>query len=177
MTIDETIDLLTVAAAYDLRKVGETDAIAWHAAVGDLDFGDCRAAVVGHYQETRDRLMPADVRRRVKAMRRDRLERHPIPAPAPELTDRPSVYREALKGNLKRTADGFSISRAIGELPSATPPSVAEVRRALGPVIPPPERHLPPEEIARRQVAEARAARGASVIPGTVISDEGEPAA
>ena len=40
MTIEETVDLLTVAAAYDRRTVGEGDAIAWHAAIGHLPLDD-----------------------------------------------------------------------------------------------------------------------------------------
>ena len=48
MTPDETIDLLSVAAAFDRRTTGESDVMAWHATIGDLDFADSRAAVIGH---------------------------------------------------------------------------------------------------------------------------------
>ena len=162
MTPDETIDLLCVAAAFDRRTTGESDVIAWHAAVGDLDFTDSRAAVIAHYQESRDWVMPADVRTRVRAMRRDRLAREIVPAPSAELTDEPGRYKAALQAGIRRIADGFSVRRAIGRPPAEIPPPVAEVRKALGPALPPPERVLPPQEIARRQVAESRAARGAA---------------
>ena len=49
MTPDETVDLLTVAAAFDQRTVGEGDAMAWYAVVGDLDFAEAKQAVIGHY--------------------------------------------------------------------------------------------------------------------------------
>lgn len=174
MSPEETIDLLTVAAAFDQRTVGEGDAMAWYAVVGDLDFDDARQAVVGHYTDSTDRIMPAHVRTRVKAARRDRLAREIVPAPPAELTDDPGKYREALRGDVKRIADGFSVQKAIGKLPGEAPPPIAEVRKALGPAIAPAERLLPPEEIARRQAAESRAAR---VIRGTVEPNEGEPAA
>ena len=179
MTPEETVDLLTVAAAFDPRTVGEGDAMAWHAVVGDLDFTDAKHAVIGHYTDTTDRIMPAHVRIRVRAMRRDRLAREVAPAPPPELTDTPGRYQAALQADVRRIADGFSVQKAIGRLPSETPPPLAEVRKAIGSaVIAPPERLLAPEEIARRQAAESRAARGAPVImPGEVLPDEGEPAA
>jgi hypothetical protein len=148
--------------------------------LGDLPYPDARSAVAAHYgSESTERIMPGHIRTRVKAMRRDRLERSPVAAPPSELADDPGRYREALKGEIGRIANGFSAMRAVGELPAATPPRVAEVRKALGPAIPLPERMLPPEEIARRQAAASRAARGAPVIAGTVepSEDEGEPAA
>jgi hypothetical protein len=106
MTLDETVDLLTVAAAYDLRKLGESDSIAWHAAIGDLGFRDARAAVVAHYQETTERIMPAHVRLRVKEVRRIRLEDTEIPPPPAELLDNPVAYRAALRAATTAIADG-----------------------------------------------------------------------
>lgn len=66
MTLDETIDLLATCAAYDRRTIGKTDAVAWHAVVGDLPFDDAQKAVFAHYSESREWIMPADVRTRVK---------------------------------------------------------------------------------------------------------------
>lgn len=174
MSPDETIDLLTVAAAFDQRTVGEGDAMAWYAVVGDLDFADAKQAVIGHYTDTTERIMPAHVRTRVRAIRKDRLAREIVPAPPPELTDEPGRYQALIQANVKRIADGFSVRPAIDRGPREIPAPVAEVRKALGPAIPPAERNLPPEEIARRQAAESRAARGARI---TAEPDEGEPAA
>lgn len=174
MTSDEVWDLLELIASIDRRKVGLTDRQTWEGLVGDLPAADAQAAVVAHYRESREWIMPADVRTRVRATRRERLSREILPAPPHELTDEPGRYRAVIQAGLKRIADGFSIRRAIEPGPTALPLPVAEVRKALGPAIPPAERHLPPEEIARRQVAESRAAR---VIRATVEPDEGEPAA
>jgi hypothetical protein len=119
MTHDEVIDLLTTAAAYDRRKVGEADVIAWHAAVGDLDYPDAQTAVVGHYTETTDWLMPAHVRVRVKAIRARRLERAVLDAPAPEGGTRD--YREQLQREIRRIADGKRLPRAIAAGGGAEP--------------------------------------------------------
>jgi len=174
MTSDEVWDLLELISIIDRRKVGLTDRQVWEGLIGDLSAADAQAAVIAHYRESREWIMPADVRIRVKAARRDRLSREVIPAPPAELTGEPGKYQQELKARVREIADGLSVQKAIGQLPGETPPPVAEVRKALGPAIPPAERLLPPEEIARRQAAESRAARGASV---NVEPEEGEPAA
>ena len=106
MTLEETIDLLTVAAAYDKRTAGKSEAIAWHAAVGDLGFEDARAAVVGHYTDTTEWLMPAHVRRRVRDIRDRRLEATEIPEPPRELAGNPPAWRAAIHAARVAIADG-----------------------------------------------------------------------
>lgn len=113
MTHDEVIDLLSTAAAYDRRKVGKADVIAWHAAVKDLDYLDAQDAVVGHYSENTDWLMPAHVRRRVKAIREARLARQILPAPDAELADEPGPYLEAIQDAVKQLARGFALPKQI----------------------------------------------------------------
>ena len=88
MTLDETIDLLATCAAYDRRTIGKTDAVAWHAVVCDLPFADAQQAVFAHYSESREWIMPADVRQRVKRKQRDLADRGRIR----ELLD-PAAYR------------------------------------------------------------------------------------
>ncbi len=73
MTPQETALLLAKAVAYDSRTVGRADIAAWQEALGDLDFHDAMAAVVLHFQDSTDRLMPAHIRRCVKTMREERL--------------------------------------------------------------------------------------------------------
>jgi len=106
MTIEETIDLLTAAAAFDRRTVGKADAVAWHAAIGDLGLDDCRTAVIGHYTDGTDWLMPAHVRQRVQRIRNRRLDRASIPAPPPELVDDWPAYQAALHAARVAAADG-----------------------------------------------------------------------
>jgi hypothetical protein len=66
MTPEQVGDLLALAAAFDDREVGDAQVLAWLTVIGDLEFADARAAVVGHYAENTRRIMPADVRQRVK---------------------------------------------------------------------------------------------------------------
>jgi hypothetical protein len=106
MTIEETFDLLTVAAAYDRRTVGQGDAVAWHAVVGSYGFDDCRAAVIAHYTESTDWLMPAHVRNRVKAIRDRRIQDAEIPPPPRETLDDPAAYSAALHAARVAAADG-----------------------------------------------------------------------
>ena len=73
MKPSQTAELLARIASFDRRTIGETDVAAWHAAIGDLDFDDCVAAVVGYYQDSREWLMPSDVRQRAKAIRKERM--------------------------------------------------------------------------------------------------------
>ena len=61
MTPADIARLLAACAAYDRRTVGEMDIIAWHKAIGALDYAD-----------SRDWIMPADVAAGVRAIRNDR---------------------------------------------------------------------------------------------------------
>jgi hypothetical protein len=66
MTPEETGQLLGTCAAYDRRTVGEADVIAWFRVLGDLPYTGCEAAVIAHYTDSSDWIMPADIRRRVR---------------------------------------------------------------------------------------------------------------
>ena len=166
MTSDEVWDLLELIASIDRRKVGLTDRQTWQGLVGDLSSADAQAAVVAHFRESREWIMPADVRTRVKAMRADRLSREIVPAPPAELADDPGRFRAELKNELRNIADGFSIPKAIaGPVREDDPPGEWTEARAQ---FPPP---LTPQEIALQQAAESRAAREAAE------RGEGEPAA
>lgn len=67
MTPAEVAKVLVKASAYDLRTVGETDVIAWHEALADIDFAEALIAVTVHFKDSTDRLMPAHIRRIVTA--------------------------------------------------------------------------------------------------------------
>jgi hypothetical protein len=116
VSTDEVIDLLTLMASYDRRKVGEADVAAWYAAVSDLPFGDGRDAVIAHYRESTDWIMPAHVRQRVAAVRSERLRaagnlEELIPE---ELADRPVEYAARLKEVTEAVRDGEPAPKAIG---------------------------------------------------------------
>lgn len=159
MTSDEVWDLLELIASVDRRKVGLTDRQVWQGLVGDLSAADAQAAVAAHYRESREWIMPADVRTRVKAMRRERLAREIVPAPPPEDADNPVRFRETLKADLRAIGDGLAIPRAIAGpvREDDPPPTWAEARAAL-----PAPPALTPQEKAAQQAAESRAAREAA---------------
>lgn len=114
MTKAEVARILAVAAAFDQRTTGEEDDIAWLAAIGDLNFTDAREAVIAHYRESRERIMPADIRHGVKAIRKARIEAAP-PVEIPEhLADRPLEAREWKQRTLHAIADGEDPQLAIG---------------------------------------------------------------
>lgn len=143
LTRDQVIDLLTCAAAYDKRTIGEADIAAWTLAIGDLPFGDAQAAIISHYSEGTDWLMPAHVRQRVKLARELNIARHPIPPPPAHLADTPPAYRDELQNNVSRLADGMQVPKrpALG---SGAPPS-AEYNQVRG-------IHRDPIRVASKQV-------------------------
>jgi hypothetical protein len=168
MTTEEAGAVLAACASFDRRKTGPLDVIAWYRAIGDLDFIDCERAVIAHYGETTDWIMPGHIRTRVKAKRRERIERGILAAPSAALTDNPANYRATLKADLHRLADGLSEPLAIGGpvREDGPPPTWAEARAKMGAAIDPEPGPLGPQEIARRQAAESRAARGAQHVAG-----------
>lgn len=78
MDKSQVVLLLAFAGTYDYRKTGDADVEAWYLAVGDVDFEDAKQAVVTHYRNTDQRMMPFHLRQGVKAIReeRKRVEKH-----------------------------------------------------------------------------------------------------
>jgi len=113
MTDDEVVDLLTLMASFDRRTVGDADVDAWLMAVGDLPFEDAKVAVVKHYRESREWLMPADVRRAVRAIREERIKVRPLPAPTPDEAVDPRVYKQRMAEIVRRVGNGKMPFQAI----------------------------------------------------------------
>jgi hypothetical protein len=151
-------DLLGFAALYDNRKASDPDVMAWLKAIGDLPYADCEAAIAAHYGDSTERVMPGHIRTRVKAVRAERLARTPLAPPAPSLTEQPSLYREALRRQVQRLADGFAVPAAIKGAPGdGEPPAEYVAARKAPPDAEPPKPD--PQAIAREQVAESRKER------------------
>jgi hypothetical protein len=72
MNLQQTGDLLGLAASYDRRPVGDAEIVAWQAALSDVDAADAMAAVVAHYGHHTNWLMPAHVRAGVDQIQRER---------------------------------------------------------------------------------------------------------
>jgi hypothetical protein len=75
VTPAETARLLTLIAAYDRRTLGESDVLAWHPLVERYSFDECADAVRAHFASSTSYLMPVHVLDRVRATRRDAIER------------------------------------------------------------------------------------------------------
>ena len=84
MMKSEVAALLAFCAAYDQRTIGKSDVEAWAEAldspwVPDIDMDEAQSAVVAHYRETSQRINVADVLKRVKSDRADRISRTALP--------------------------------------------------------------------------------------------------
>src|SRR6476620_11382432 len=78
MNRDDVIDVLTAVAAADRRTVGEADVDVWQAVIGDLPKDLALQAVRDHLREKPGVwLEPGHIYERVRAIRRDQLEREP----------------------------------------------------------------------------------------------------
>lgn len=122
MTDEDVLKLLALMSMADNRKPPRKDDPEgaklvidfWLGMIGDLAYSDCAAAIQAHYQESREWIMPADIRRRVKSARSARLSALPEPVPPPELLEDDGAYREWVRKETKRIADGKPDLRAIG---------------------------------------------------------------
>jgi hypothetical protein len=128
----ETALLLGAIAARDQRTVGETDVLAWHEDLEDLDFADCRAAVTRHFRDSTERIMPAHIRRHVRAIRDARRASQVVAElPPGRFEDDPDraarISRNA--GQVRRLVDDLAAKRAIPDL-DAPEPGPSDVIRA-----------------------------------------------
>lgn len=122
MTPGDVARVLAKAAAFDQRTIGEADVAAWHEAVGDLDAADALAAVTRHYRQSRDRLWPADLRRHVEELDRERRR------VAREQAELEAAQREAI-GRRPARDRSEEIGALIAQLRAALPVSDTEVLR------------------------------------------------
>lgn len=124
MTPKEAAALLTVCAGFDNRKPDPDTAKAWSLALNGLDFIAARDAVVAHYSESREWIMPADIRNRVRRERAARIEDEVFHPPANLDPDDVSAYIRWLDRE----------RRAVGDGAQPTAPPVGEFRdvRELG---------------------------------------------
>lgn len=109
MTPEETGRILGEIALCDNRKVDVPMVAQWHRMIGGLAYPDTSQAVVEYFAESTDYLKPADLIRRVKAIRERRVTAAPIDAPPAE----PGTYVDQLRSTVKQLADGFRMPAAI----------------------------------------------------------------
>lgn len=166
MTPSETVMLTRyVQACCPQQHIDDYTPDAWYDLLSDLTLGDCKAAVAD-VAKRQPFVAPAEIRTEVRRVRTSRLTHEIVPAPPHEVADQPGRYRAELSAEIRKIADGKAVPRAIaGPVREDEPPETWAQARAKFPST------LTPQEIARQQAAESRAAREAEE------SDEGEPAA
>ena len=75
MNASDAARLLALAAAFDRRTIGETDAVAWADALAGFTFDECAEAIRDFFRSSNAWLMPAHICAIVKAKRADKLDR------------------------------------------------------------------------------------------------------
>lgn len=116
MNAEETGKLLATCATFDRRTTGEADVIAWLRVLGDLDYRECEAAVIGYYADSRDWIMPADIRSRVMRERRaaaGRARRAALNAGQPPAFSPAIIAQAEKRGQLKDPRPWGETIRAI----------------------------------------------------------------
>lgn len=125
MTPGDAVRVLTKAAAFDSRTIGQADAAAWYEAIGELDVADALAAVTRHYATSTDRLMPAHVRRIAADLAR---ERHRAEREAREVA---TARRDAIeRGPARDRSD--DVAALIAQLRHILPPGDPDALRPRG---------------------------------------------
>lgn len=137
MNRTEAAMLLTIASSYDDRRaeVTDEDAVAWAAALPEVDFEQARGALVLHYRESTMRVMPADILRRVRIVRRDNITGADPVTPPSILADDPGREQEWVRlyrwrigaGDTAAAAQTYACGR-MGIAPDPTPAVVAPGR-------------------------------------------------
>lgn len=89
---------------------------AWHDLLGDLELGDCKAAVQA-VAKRQPFVAPAEIRAEVRRIKDERLERTPVPAPPAELLDDPAAYADRLRQSAQAIASGQPERAAIESAP------------------------------------------------------------
>jgi hypothetical protein len=105
--------LLGLMALYDNRKVGDPDIVAWMNVIGDLRYDDAAQSVTDYYRDTRERIMPADIRERVREIRSRRIDDAPLGDPPDECFEDTEKYRAWLRESRRAVADGRPPLRAV----------------------------------------------------------------
>lgn len=113
MTLGEVTRLLALAAGFDRRTVGESDARAWHVLLADVKFGDAQTALYEHFRTSTDWLMPAHILDGVRRIRRARLDAYGTYLPSPEVADDLETQRRVMK----MVADGEPVPPELEDRP------------------------------------------------------------
>ena len=159
MTPKETVLLAAyVKACCPQQAMGEYTPDAWHDLLGDLPFADCREAVTA-VAKRQPFVAPAEIRGEVRKIRDLRLAKTSLPAPPADAADQPGRYREIIRANVERIADGMQLRKALGGGKPLEGDPPAEWQQAKAAIRPEALPAADPRVVAAEQVAEARRKR------------------
>ncbi|WHP18819.1 hypothetical protein [Cellulomonas sp. ES6] len=107
-------ELLSLCASLDNRTVNESTALAWAQVLPDLRMEDATTAVVEHYREHREWIMPADIVRGARAAVALRIEDGLREIRAAGIPEPDGANPWMYNGDLRRAlADGLSPAEAV----------------------------------------------------------------
>jgi hypothetical protein len=130
MSPTEITALLAICASADNRKPNPEMVQFWTAALGDLDFHPCRDAVVAHYQDSTDWIMPAHIRGRVRRARAAAISHDEALELPPHDPDDTALHVQLLTQSRQRAVyQPPAAHRAVGEMNRAE--RDAEAKAAL----------------------------------------------
>lgn len=75
MNITDTAKVLAKIQAFNNRTFDQPAIQAWHDTIGDLDLTDSLSAVSEYFRESKEWIMPSDIRYGVKKIREARIEK------------------------------------------------------------------------------------------------------
>ncbi|MFC4006564.1 hypothetical protein ACFOY2_04985 [Nonomuraea purpurea] len=102
-----------VSALWPQQRLEDETPDAWYAAgLKDVEARDAAEAAT-RLANHKVFISLAELLSEVKALRTERISRSALPAPAPELADRPVDYQAALKDALAEMAQGFALPKQI----------------------------------------------------------------
>lgn len=113
MNTTEVAAVLAMVATYDRRTVTADEVKAWHGAIGDLTFEECRRAVVKHHGESVDWCRPGHLRRLVSAARQDAAMRE-LPAASGLEVKKPEWFDAAVEQHRIRRRQAIADAAAAG---------------------------------------------------------------
>ncbi|GAA1616110.1 hypothetical protein ACFQY4_18100 [Catellatospora bangladeshensis] len=103
--------VLAKCAAFDSRTVGESDVMAWHEAVGHLDFEHAMQAVSRFYATSRQRMWPVDLVETVRMVRAEHERRERLATREPQRLQTGDIGDPRLRAAVRSIAQAASLTR------------------------------------------------------------------
>lgn len=121
MNLTETAVLLNGIALYDNRDVDVELAQVWHAHLADVPFTDAAAAVRAHFDQSKDWIMPSDVKNLIRQQRANRLANTALVYDG-DPDETPAQYLANIRARIAAIAAGqpsAPLPQALGRRPVA----------------------------------------------------------